>query len=99
MNHQHNINTNIDENTNEDGEHGHSLPFDSTGDGCDNDTLEGTSGDDECFRDWYKNQMRPGSAHAHRLQFNLNVNTSNPNSGGGGENRVYSYGVNWIIKI
>ena len=99
MNHQHNINTNIDENTNEDGEHGHSLPFDSNGDGCDNDTLEGTGGNDECFADWYKNQMRPCSAHAHRLQFNLNVNTSNPNSGGGGENRVYSYGVNWIIKI
>lgn len=92
-NHQHSIN--IDTQTNNDGEHKHQLPYDSQGGSTSEQSITSTGGDDEEYANT-PDQMKNGSAHRHRIQYSGNTGDANNQAS---ENRVFGYGVNYIIKI
>lgn len=92
-NHQHSIS--IDTQTNNDGEHKHNLPFDSRSGSTSEQSLTSSGGDDEEY-DTSSDNMKIGSAHRHRIQYSGNTGDANNQAS---ENRVFGYGVNYIIKI
>lgn len=92
-NHTHPVS--IDTHTNTDGRHKHYLPMDSQSGGGTRQTLYDSSGYDERWVS-QPNEIMDDSDHRHRIQYSGNTgNATNNNQ----ENRVFGYGVNYIIKI
>ena len=92
-NHTHSIS--IDTHTNTDGAHKHKLPDDSQWSADSRRSLTSTSGDDE---QWVSmpDDIKGDSDHRHRIQYNGNTGSATDQNQ---ENRVFGYGVNYIIKI